>query len=163
MRRISSAALVAAVGIVLTAIIPSAAFAGQVQAPSAQAPRASVSGLAFPASLPKNLPSAKRVAAGDRAAQGYGDCPWGKACLFEGYWGTGWRWEAPTCGGWELSGGLWNQASSAALHGNAMALLNYDPLRGEWFQIGRKLVAWEATNFGTDADDQVDGVFVYCP
>lgn len=83
-------------------------------------------------------------------------CPYGKACLFEGWNGTGWMGYAPDCGTIDLAS-LRHMVSSVKTHGNAVTL--YDDSHK---QVG-KVPDWTQTNLSSpEESDQAVTAYVHC-
>lgn len=89
-------------------------------------------------------------------AQDYSDCPYGRACLFDGWHGTGTFMVMDGCGWLDLRF-LSNIASSARAHGNAMWLYDY---AGEEY-VGY-IQPWTQTNLASWENNRADAVYVVC-
>lgn len=106
------------------------------------------------ANVAENL-NVATTAAGSATAAAY-NCPWGRACLYEGWGGAGWRWVVPSCGGHSIP--LKNIVSSVKTHGNGLLLVD-DDANGE---IVGFVGPWTETNLAGWENDRADSVFVYC-
>lgn len=89
------------------------------------------------------------------ATQGYGQCPYGRACLFSGWHGTGMWGYAEGCGWWEL--GYKNDVSSVKTHGNAVWL--YDV---EADAYSGYIPPWTQTNLSAAENNRADHFYVVC-
>jgi peptidase inhibitor family I36 len=90
------------------------------------------------------------------AIQDYDQCPAGRACVFEGWNGTG-TWLYMIRCGWVDLNPYQNIVSSAKTHGNAMWL--YDTNSGQY--VGY-IPPWTQTNLSAAENDRADYVYVVC-
>ncbi|HET6743621.1 MAG TPA: peptidase inhibitor family I36 protein [Kribbella sp.] len=88
---------------------------------------------------------------------GYETCPYGKVCLYEGWNGTGARWDVPGCGNWDVPAWMQNLGvSSVRTYGNAVWLsIKVDLTLG---YVNR----WTSTNLSAKENDKVFAVDVVC-
>ncbi|WUJ75341.1 peptidase inhibitor family I36 protein [Kribbella soli] len=91
------------------------------------------------------------------APAGYESCPYGKVCLFEGWGGTGARWDVPGCGNWTVPQWMQNLGvSSVKTYGNAVDLSITIP-----YTLGY-VGPWTGTNLSAQENDRVFAVHVRC-
>jgi hypothetical protein len=90
-------------------------------------------------------------------AQSYSNCPYGRACIFDGWHGTGNWGIMDGCNTWIDLQFLSNIASSAKTHGNAMWL---------WDYVGNEYVGyikpWTQTNLSGWENNRADAAYVVC-
>jgi hypothetical protein len=88
---------------------------------------------------------------------GYDSCPYGKVCLFEGWGGTGQRWDVPGCGNWTVPQWMQNLGvSSVKTSGNAVDLSLTIP-----YTLGY-VGPWTGTNLSPTENDKVFSAHVRC-
>ncbi|GAB3927832.1 hypothetical protein GCM10029976_024610 [Kribbella albertanoniae] len=87
----------------------------------------------------------------------YSDCSWGKVCVWDGWNGSGNRWEVPNCGWNKIPVYMNELVSSAKTHGNAMRL--YDG--GAAVYVGN-FKPWMESNLASYEDDRASWVWVDC-
>jgi hypothetical protein len=123
-----------------------------------QAVRRALGGSAVLGALAAGLVAASAPAqAAPATTTGYDSCPYGKVCLYEGWNGTGQRWDVPGCFNnavpqWMINLGV----SSVKTSGNAV-----------WLTIARDMTlghvgAWTGTNLSSVENDKVISVNVRC-
>jgi hypothetical protein len=88
------------------------------------------------------------------AVQGYGDCPYGRVCLFYG-WNGSEAWAILQNCGWNRHAR--NVVSSVKTHGNAVRL--YDDDAGQY--VGY-VPPWTQTNLAGWENDRADRAYVVC-
>lgn len=87
---------------------------------------------------------------------GYTGCPDGRACVYEGWDGTGWMGYAPACGTIDV-GSLQYMVSSVRTSGNPVTLFDS---HGD--KVGH-VDGWTSTNLAPQESDQAATVYVHCP
>jgi hypothetical protein len=93
----------------------------------------------------------------EAAPAGYESCPYGKVCLFEGWGGTGARWDVPGCGNWTVPQWMQNLGvSSVKTYGNAVDLSITIP-----YTLGY-VGPWTGTNLSPQENDRVFSAHVRC-
>ncbi|MFG3252753.1 protein kinase [Streptomyces sp. NPDC048172] len=86
---------------------------------------------------------------------GYGACDYGRACVFEGYDGTGQMAYAKDCGRYDLAG-LRVTVSSLRSHGNPITLYSADHR-----EVGH-IDSWTRSNLSPEENDRAVTAFIHC-
>lgn len=95
-------------------------------------------------------------ASGDAVQAGYEQCPYGRACVFQGWNGYG-TWLYMTQCGWVNLAPYGNSVSSVKTHGNAIWLWD-----SEANDYSGYVPAWTQTNLASWEDNRADFVYVVC-